>query len=155
MAESMQTSIENEEINYGIVFNILIYGFIPLYAILLLVLDNYVGTSITDTTEGFPIDIIAGALVVVSLIDIFVAQKVLIPKAERLNDPAEVFPMFLIAIVLLDSIAIYGLLLGLLNLFVIGENVNWAISGGFIAVSGIYSLLMLNTVITPKMESLR
>jgi hypothetical protein len=86
-----------------------------------------------------------------ALIEIIVVMKVLTPSISGKTDVNERYGVMLMGSVLYGSISIYGLLLGILQIFIVVEHVNWLISGSFITLSMLLQVIYIQTTVNSNL----
>ena len=127
--------MENDE---SIVKNTLLVFYIlagmNLFYVLLLVILGFLDLGGGIPTD-MPIDLIIIMFSVVALLELFLAQLKIIPHVKQQITIQEVFSNGLLVATLYSSIAIFGLFIGILQIFVVSEPVIWIIVGPFLLIS--------------------
>ena len=80
------------------------------------------------------------------------AQLKIIPHVKQQITIQEVFSNGLLVATLYTSIAVFGLFIGILQIFVVSEPVIWIIVGPFLLISFLLQISFINNVIKPKIQ---
>ena len=120
------------------------------YLGILYLLDTMTFDASAEPSD-LPFDFLASALIIMALIEIIVVVKVLTPSISTKTDVNERYGMMLMGSVLYGSIAIYGILLGILQIFILVEHVNWLISGSFIILSMLLQVIYIQTTVNSNL----
>lgn len=144
----MSEHIQNPQ-GMKLVINVLM--FMPIIFTGLLYLLASMTPSVVQTTEMLPF--ITEVLFIMIFVDIIIATKVIIPKAKKIKGP-EAFGSYLIAIVLGEAISVYGLLIGLLQLFATIGYVIWFQVLIFMGISIVFMYYIYSTAIDPWLNQL-
>ena len=138
--------------NTKLIFYVLMLA-VVIYGLLIYILESAVGPS-PDTSGGSGIELLPPVLAIVAIIEVVGIFKFFLPRvmnAEKYND---CFSFMLITSMMCESIGLYGALIGLLNLFIQGQMVQWTIVMGFLGLSLLIQFYLINNKYSPKLQSL-
>ena len=123
-----------------------------IYGLLLYLLETF--ATAESTSEQIIPDFLPLVFAGISLLLIIFLFQKMVPLIETKEKVSEVFPIMLMTSVIAETIGLFGLLLGLLNLFVNHTTVNWIVDGGFLAISFVLQFFLIQKKYTPKLTSL-
>ncbi len=141
--------VNNSGTNYKVVLYIIAIS--PIFYFLVLFMIQFTETTPNTSAMGSFLVVLKYAFLLFSLIQIGIVNFYFVPKL-RTTEPQNIFPFMLYALVLLEAISVYGLLYGLLQLLVVGQNVDWAYVGSLILVSILIMLYYIQTEFLDKIE---
>ena len=129
-----------------------VLAFVPIVYFGLLYLLDTLTFDANATPLYLPINLLAGILGIISIIEIVIVTKLLIPSVINKTSIEEKYGLLLMGSTLYQAIAIYGLLLGILQIFVVIEHVNWLISGSFIILSMFLQIVFIQTTVDTHLK---
>ena len=94
-------------------------------------------------------DMLFYLFILLALLDIGLAYRVFLPRALASENPNEAFSLFLIPSILCETSGIYGLVIGLMQLFSDLIHVNWVEVMGFFLLSFASMYWMIENQIKP------
>ncbi len=129
-----------------------VLAFVPIVYLGLLYLLDTLTFDANATPLDLPFNLLAGILGIISIIEIVIVTKLLIPSVINKTSIEEKYGLLLMGSTLYQAIAIYGLLLGILQIFVVIEHVNWLISGSFIILSMFLQIVFIQTTVDTHLK---
>ena len=129
-----------------------VLAFVPIVYLGLLYLLDTLTFDANATPLDLPFNLLAGILGIISIIEIVIVTKLLIPSVINKTSIEEKYGLLLMGSNLYQAIAIYGLLLGILQIFVVIEHVNWLISGSFIILSMFLQIVFIQTTVDTHLK---
>lgn len=126
-----------------------------MYGVILVILDLLLPVSEETSSVGAEIEILPLVFMVVSGLVILIVFKFLNPRIMAKEDFSSAFPLMLLTSVLLEVVGLLGFMLGLLDIFVIDQEISWNLVSGFIGVSIVLQFYVVNKKFQPKLDKLR
>lgn len=121
-----------------IYYILLLANFIYLFVLYMISINP--PTTTPPKTNGLSLDFMFYLLVIVAVIVLIINQRILIPRADKIEEPYNRFPIHLIVLILgVDATSIYGVMLGFISLEQT-NSINWIYVGIFIVWSFIYGV---------------
>lgn len=117
-----------------------------IYLGILFLLDTMTFDANAEPAD-LPFDLLVIVLAIISLIEIAFVMMGIIPSLSNKENIDEKYGSLLMGSTLYQAIAIYGLLLGILQIFVVVEHVSWMISGSFIILSMLLQVIYIQTTV--------
>jgi len=123
-----------------LIFYILLFANI-MYIIMLLLLEMTAG-DFTGSSSNLT-DMLFYLFILLAIVDVGLAFRVFIPRALASENPNDAFSLFLIPLILCETSGIYGLVIGLMQLFNDLIHVNWVevITFFLLSIASIYWMI--------------
>lgn len=107
----------------------------------------------SSSYDGF-ITILPILMAIVAGIELVIVQKIFLPKAYQADNAGDAFLNMLISSVMVEAVGIYGLLIGLLDLFALGIPVRWQIVAPFMIIAFAIQFFLVQNRFDRKLHDL-
>ena len=125
---------------------------IIIYGIFLVVFDSF-ATPTMEADPSIAPEILPPIGLSVAFLVIVVQFRFILPQIKSGATGAEVFPIMLISSMLNELIGAFGLLIGILDIFVFYQEVRWDIVFSFLFTGFLLQLYFIRTLHKPKFEN--